>query len=452
MILTETQAATNRRRGANNETNTRLTGRWLMLARAAWLILVAFAFVLLVASLPHFPTFFALLQTPCTGKACSNTTYQLSLTSMQTLAKFGISPLAIAIFFAATFSLIPAFVWILVGVILVWHRSDDWMALLVSLLLILWGFNFATVFGAVVPPVPAWHLTYLLLGTFSQALIFLLFFLFPNGRFVPRWTLWLAIAGVLDAAFSVFPGLLPSINWLFAGPVFIFLLACMLVAQIYRYVRVSTPLQRQQTKWLLYGISIVFLVSDLGFAVLSSIFPSLAVPGSLGNAFLGGVLWAILLLCIPISIGIAMLRYRLWDIDIIINRTLVYGSLTVLLAALYVGLVIGLESLVGLITERGSQQPVALVISTLAIAALFQPLRKRIQAVIDRRFYRRKYDAQKTLAAFSATLRNEVDLATLSEQLVAVVEETMQPAHVSLWLRQPERRKERQNTEEGGAR
>jgi len=144
-----------------------------------------------------------------------------------------------------------------------------------------------------------------------------------------------------------------------------------------------------------------------------------------------------LLLLIPLSFGFAMLRYRLWDIDILIRRTLVYGTLTAILTLVYVGLVIGLQALLrGIISQDNG---VSIVISALAIAALFQPLRRRIRAIVDRRFYRSKYDAARTVAAFSSTLRQEVDLERLREQLLAVVQETIQPAHVSLWLRPPER-------------
>jgi hypothetical protein len=144
-------------------------------------------------------------------------------------------------------------------------------------------------------------------------------------------------------------------------------------------------------------------------------------------------------LLIPVSIVIAMLRYRLFDVDVLLNRTLVYGALTAMLAALYFGVVVGLQALVGTVNRAASHSPVIIVASTLLIAALFNPLRQRLQAFIDRRFYRRKYDAAKTLAAFGQTLRTETDLAEPSAQLVAVVQETMQPTHVSLWLRRPER-------------
>jgi hypothetical protein len=133
--------------------------------------------------------------------------------------------------------------------------------------------------------------------------------------------------------------------------------------------------------------------------------------------------------------GVAILRYRLYDIDILINRTLVYGSLTLLLAAVYFGGVTLTEAIFRTLTGQEEQPQLAIVVSTLVIAALFTPLRRRIQAFIDRRFYRKKYDARKTLEAFSAKLRDETDLDAVSNDLVGVVRETMQPAHVSLWLR-----------------
>jgi hypothetical protein len=188
--------------------------------------------------------------------------------------------------------------------------------------------------------------------------------------------------------------------------------------------------ERQQLKWLVYIGVITVVTTIIGSAgpilPLSPYIPVLIGAVGVAGASIG----------IPVTIGIAMLRHRLYDIDILINRTLVYGLLTSTLALVYFGVVIALQFLLrGLISQAND---VAIVGSTLVIAAVFQPLRHRIQAVIDRRFYRRKYDAVKIVSAFSSTLRQEVDLGTLREQLIAVVQETMQPAHVSLWLRPPE--------------
>jgi hypothetical protein len=223
--------------------------------------------------------------------------------------------------------------------------------------------------------------------------------------------------------------------WLYAVLVVAYfaLLVSVMIAQIYRYRLVSSPLQRQQTKWVVYSLTVIVLLV-VAIYLPPSILPALSPAGSL-SASISNTIVALITLLLPLSFVLAILRYRLWDIDIVINRTLVYGTLTASLALIYVGLVIGLGALVRLFTGQVSQSPVVIVASTLAIAALFQPLRHRIQVVIDRRFYRRKYDAVRTLEAFSAILRQEVDLDQLREELMAVVQETMQPSQVSLWLR-----------------
>jgi hypothetical protein len=187
--------------------------------------------------------------------------------------------------------------------------------------------------------------------------------------------------------------------------------------------------ERQQIKWFASAaaLTLVWLVFVLIVEELLSAeggLPEVTVP-------LSGLL---VVPSIPIATGIAILRYRLYDIDLLINRALVYGSLTVMLALLYFGGVSAIQALFGALTGQGEQPQLAIVVSTLVIAALFNPLRRRIQAFIDRLFYRSKYDAAKTLEAFSAKLRDETNLDALSDALVGVVRETMQPAHVSVWL------------------
>jgi hypothetical protein len=159
------------------------------------------------------------------------------------------------------------------------------------------------------------------------------------------------------------------------------------------------------------------------------------------------LVFALPLTGLPVAAGIAILKYRLYEIDILINRTLVYGSLTVMLIALYFGVVVLLQSVFVALT--GEQSTLAVVASTLLIAALFNPLRRRIQSFIDRRFYRSKYDARKTLEAFSSKLRDETNLEALNAELVGVVRETMQPERVSLWLREPSARRGRRPTVDG---
>jgi hypothetical protein len=201
--------------------------------------------------------------------------------------------------------------------------------------------------------------------------------------------------------------------------------------------------ERQQIKWFLYPVvpAVVFLsVTTVHLMVYNFteeflfspvyILPSWAVFTAIDYVSL------VAALVIPVCTYIAILRYRLYDIDVVINRALVYGSLTTMLALIYFGGIATTEAIFRTLTGQEEQQPhLAIVVSTLVIAALFNPLRRRIQAFIDRRFYRRKYDAAKTLEAFSAKLRDETDLDALSDDLVGVVKETMQPAHVSLWLR-----------------
>jgi len=182
---------------------------------------------------------------------------------------------------------------------------------------------------------------------------------------------------------------------------------------------------------VVFGI-VSALLGAIGFALPLFSFPTFRQYGSLFSfVFEAGIAGSLLL--IPLSIGVAILSHRLWDVDIIINHTLVYGALTVSLALLYFGGIVVLQTV--FVVLAGQESTLAVVASTLLIAALFNPLRRRIRAFIDRRFYRRKYDARKTLEAFSARLRNDSDLDAVSDDVVGVVRETMQPAHVSLWLR-----------------
>ncbi len=267
-------------------------------------------------------------------------------------------------------------------------------------------------------------------------LVLLYIFLFPNGKAVPRRAGWLVIALVayhsLIQAGTVISYFAPDLaarfnlpswgNSDYIWPVvlnFPIILAC----QIYRYRRISTLTERQQTKWFLFGFGLIIALIPV----------SILVDSTQRDGFLNDFTDLALWLPLYLSLAVAILRYRLFDIDILIRRTLQYGIITALLALVYFGIVTVLQSVFTAL--GGAQSPVITVISTLAIAALFNPLRRRVQDFIDRRFYRRKYDAQKTLEEFAAIARSEVEMEPLTQHLLAVVENTMQSQGVSLWLR-----------------
>jgi MFS family permease len=270
-----------------------------------------------------------------------------------------------------------------------------------------------------------------------------LLLLFPDGRLPsPRWrpVAWCAALGLIGflAGYTLNPGPLDDFPQItnpygvesiildavgLAGA--ILALASMVASAVSLIVRMrrAGSAERQQIKWLAYG----------GALVVGAVFMGSVI--SVWSGDVGIALISIGLLGVPIFTGVAIARYRLYDIDIVINRTLVYGALTAVLVAVYFGGVATLQAIFRALTSQEQQPQLAIVVSTLAIAAMFDPLRRRIQSIIDRRFYRRKYDARKTLEGFSVKLRDETDLEALNDELVGVVRETMQPAHVSLWLR-----------------
>jgi hypothetical protein len=349
-------------------------------------------------------------------------------------------------------SVVPVLAFVVVGAVIVSRRPGNiigWLCCTVGL-----GQSLATFGGQGVTAIlasnpgriPGGLLLLLLLGSLAWELswvfLALLLLLFPNGRPPSRrWrpVVWAAIAAVAGSALSALfvPG--PIAPGLPANPLGIealerplrlvydangVLLAAVPLAAIVSLVvrfRRATGVERQQLKWFAYGVGLLLLLAATG--------PIIDAAGPVA----GALVFPVVVSGVPIAIGVAVLRYRLYDIDRIINRTLVYGLLTALLAALYGGVVLILGQLFGGINAEPPSWAVAG--ATLAAAALFQPARRRIQAAVDRRFNRRKYNTAKTIQTFSARLRDQLDLDTLSAELLAVVDQTMEPTQASIWLR-----------------
>jgi hypothetical protein len=402
--------------------------RGLMLARLGWVVVTLLTMGFIFASMPV--RFAQLTQT----------------VDQRPLLQLGISAAAYARY-VISLDLLVTLASILIAGFIFFRRQDDWMALLVSLTLVTNGsiLPLAQLFDA--PGIPSAMLLVdnlvVYLGLVSSVV---LIYLFPDGRFVPRGTVFLAVSWALLMFFAIFT---PASSLSIAGWPFLLQLLVVvswagtgLYAQVFRYQKVSRPIQRQQTKWALLGLFAATIGPLLVLINIQARGVELAVPNimyqRMGSTFFttgfllrtsGLTLFKLASLLFPLSFAIAVLRYRLWDIDLIIRRTLIYTVLSGLLIVFYLGGILVMQQILGTFTQSSQ---LAVVTSTLATAALINPLRRRVQDGIDRQFYRNRYDAEKILEAFSASLRDQVDLDELQDRLMVVVQETMQPEFVNI--------------------
>jgi hypothetical protein len=409
-------------------------GKWhrIVAIRSGWGVLVGSALALFVLSVPA--------RYKELAEACRRASAQLGpadhlLLRFLSQGAYAFVVLSLEIVFVLGLTL--------VSVAIVWRNWDDWRPLLFSATFVTYSVWVTPTLDALVLP-PVFQVLADLMQAVGLFMAVSFFLLFHDGRFVPGWTRLSALGwAVYCLAWGLFPGMPLSLIDPFEASVGAFLILLLagwtlgLLAQAVRYRRANLR-QRKQTKWVL------LVIAGACASYAAVYLPGVYLPASgharvLYDLFGVPVFW-LFALPIPIALIIAILRYSLFDVNFLVNRTLVYGILTAALVSVYVGSIVLLQTLFR--TVIGSNSQLAVVASTLAIAALFSPLRSRIQGFVDRRFYRSKYDAARTLAAFSAKLREETDLDALRRDLMAVVGETMQPEHVSLWLR-PEKMAQR---------
>jgi hypothetical protein len=419
----------------------RLNRRWLMLpVTAAWVALFAVTITYLIVGLP---ARLSQLSVPCTESSATASTacahYQLSEVAEQVLLGWGLSLSAYAWFLTSLIFVVAPIYFLLALIILVRSRGQLMMLCpAFGLLLFVPGY-FPSIAEAISHHHPGWLALLGLLQVIAIWIGILFGYTFPSGTFFPRWTRPLMVVATITVillAFYPTARLFSSSGsreayWL--SFVTLALFATALWAQISRYRHLSSALEREQTKWVVFGFSIL-VVEMLGFGLAPQFFPALGQPGRLEVFYIvtNGLASAVVAVVLAVAFGVAILRYRLFDIDVIINRTLVYTALSVTLGTIYVSGVLLGEFLLRPLTPESD---IAVALSTLAVVALFQPIRRRIQDNVDRRFFRRKYDAERTITSFRAIARNEVDLDRLNAELMRVIHETMQPSHVSLWLR-----------------
>jgi hypothetical protein len=411
-----------------------LRGRRLLAARVAWVVVAVAALAIVVFSVPSSFEYYRGVCAAASGVCSDRTVDQVTPEGARALREVGLSGRSYAIS-NVVIDKVFQLVWFAVGVLIFCRRSDDRMALLTSLFLVTFGTVTVdpTAANSLVSSQAAWWLPIRGVQVLGSVCVVLFFLLFPDGRFVPRWTRWLALAFIAHLLAAIlFPNLYSRSPFLAMGSQWVFMgfVVSLVWSQVHRYRRISSPAQRLQTRWVVFGTTLATMGTfpfrvPLDFSLVGGDTPFVLLVLKAG--------FALSFLLVPLSIGVAMVRSRLFDVDVLINRTLVYGSLSATLVALYFGAIVVLQRLFVVLT--GQRSTLAVVASTLLIAALFTPFRRRLQSFIDRRFYHKKYDARKTLEGFSAKLRDETDLDAVSEDLVVAVRETVQPAHVSLWVR-----------------
>ncbi|HZC05249.1 MAG TPA: hypothetical protein VE338_06380 [Ktedonobacterales bacterium] len=379
-----------------------------------WVTLFAIAACVIGIFIAAIPLRYAQALDSCSGAHCD-------LSAMYTVA----------------LDIITALVWFAMALLVFWRRPGDRLGLFTALTLLTFGIGrFPDTPLALSAAHPEWWLPVQTLRFLGSACLSIFVFVFPDSRFVPPITRWFAAAWIIMQVpeFFLTSSRASADTWSpalrFAG--FLGFTLVVVAAQTWRYQRVSTAGQRQQTRWVVFGFGSAlacYLILALGYPLAAASGVVSAPP------LLVSSLTSLTFLFIPVSLAIAVIRYRLFDVDTLINRALVYGSLSVSLAAMYFASIFVLQLVIVLITGTRQVSSVVVVCSTLGVAAIVQPLRRSLQRGIDRRFYRRKYDANATIAAFSASLRQVVDLADLREHLLDVAHDTMQPTHASLWLR-----------------
>src|SRR5579884_2770261 len=396
----------------------------MKLVRILWLAIFALVVVLYVRGIP---VEYAQLHRVCPQQMCDN--WILSRQAIAGLPAIGLSLDGYA-WCLIVLDLISAIVWLGLGALMYLRMRSDRMAIVAAFVL---GLFRAGTYGGIINALGAtsatWKPAVTLVEFLGQFSVIFFFLVFPDGGFVPRWTIWLLPVAAAVTAVPLLPAAPVDVNTYTQLSLVGY--AALVAIQIYRYRRVSGPEERRRTRWVLFGGSIAFA----GIAAMQIGVSFLPVSGQSGPlaSILQDAGWYALLLTIPISIAVAISRYQLWDIDALINRTLVYGSLTLSLIGLYILAVISLQALFRTLTGQSSD--LAIAISTLVVAALFNPWRRRLQTFIDRRFYRRKYDATRTLHQLQRRLRDDLELTELKQDMLTLVHETMQPVSLALWLR-----------------